>query len=165
MTKIARAALGLLLAVLLLPAPRAQAVGAGHSGWTWGSPLPQGETINAIDFKGTRGYAAGQFGTVMRSDDAGLTWTGLVTGTTEDLDHVAIIDSDSVVIAGNCTVRRSDDGGRASGGCPGPRAMRAAAPRSRHSLSRPMHAAIWPSKTARCSRHWTAATRGRERRS
>jgi len=111
MTKIARAALGLLLAVQLLPAPPAQAVGAGHSGWTWGSPFPQGETINAIDFKGTRGYAAGQFGTVLRSDDAGLTWTGLVTGTTEDRDHLAMIGSDSVVIAGNCTVRRSDDGG------------------------------------------------------
>src|SRR3989442_13428643 len=88
------------------------AVNTGHSGWNWGSPLPQGEAIHAIDFQGTRGYAAGDFGTLTRSDDAGLTWTGLAIGTTEDLTHVAIIGLDSVVVAGKCTVRRSDDAGR-----------------------------------------------------
>lgn len=103
----------LVAAFVLLTLPSAHAaVNSGHSGWSWGSPVPQGETIDAVDFQGTRGYAAGEFGTLLRSDDAGLTWTGLVTGTTEKLANVAIIDPDSVVVAGQCTVRRSDDAGQ-----------------------------------------------------
>jgi photosystem II stability/assembly factor-like uncharacterized protein len=93
------------------PSSSLAAVNGGHSGWSWGSPLPQGETIQAIEFAGTQGYAAGQFGTLLRSEDGGANWAGLVTGTTEDLTHVAVIDSDSAVVAGSCTVRRSDDQG------------------------------------------------------
>jgi photosystem II stability/assembly factor-like uncharacterized protein len=87
------------------------AVGSGHSGWNWGSPLPQGEAIQAVELQGEHGYAAGKFGTLLRTDDAGATWSGLATGTTEDLDRVAIIDTDSAVVSGGCTVRRTDDSG------------------------------------------------------
>src|SRR6187431_2135811 len=38
-------------------------VSVGHSGWFWGDPQPQGNTLNGIDFAGSRGYAAGDFGT------------------------------------------------------------------------------------------------------
>lgn len=87
------------------------AVRAGHSGWEWASPLPQGHTINALAFGGDAGYAVGDFGTVLKTTDAGATWSGLATGTTGALDRVAVIDADSVVVAGGCTARRSDDGG------------------------------------------------------
>ena len=56
----------------------------GHSGWFWANPLPQGNTLRALDFAGERGYAVGDFGTVLRSGDAGGSWTGLTTGTTAD---------------------------------------------------------------------------------
>jgi photosystem II stability/assembly factor-like uncharacterized protein len=93
------------------PSPALAAVNSGHSGWSWGSPIPQGETIRAIEFRGAQGYAAGDFGTVLRTDDGGTNWLGLVTGSTEDLTRLATIDSDSVIVAGSCTVRRSDDSG------------------------------------------------------
>jgi photosystem II stability/assembly factor-like uncharacterized protein len=99
-------------AALLLPAAAQGAVTVGHSGWNWGSPSPQGQTIRALEFEGARGYAAGAFGTVLVTDDSGSTWTGAATGTTESLDRISIVDSDSVVVSGGCLVRRSDDGGR-----------------------------------------------------
>ncbi|MGH2980063.1 MAG: WD40/YVTN/BNR-like repeat-containing protein [Solirubrobacterales bacterium] len=88
------------------------AVTVGHSGWSWGSPSPQGQTIRAIEFAGARGYAAGAFGTVLVTDDSGVTWTGAATGITQSVDRVDIVDHDSVVISGGCHVRRSDDGGQ-----------------------------------------------------
>jgi photosystem II stability/assembly factor-like uncharacterized protein len=88
------------------------AVSVGQSGWTWGNPLPQGNDINGLEFLGNRGYAAGKFGTLLRTDDAGATWTGLSTGIVQDLSRVRIIDADSLVFAGGCAVRRSDDAGQ-----------------------------------------------------
>jgi photosystem II stability/assembly factor-like uncharacterized protein len=91
--------------------PAQGGVSAGHSGWQWANPLPQGHTIRALELEGSLGYAAGDFGTLLRTDDGGSTWTGLPTGITADLAHVAIIDPDSVVVAGRCSLRRSDNGG------------------------------------------------------
>jgi photosystem II stability/assembly factor-like uncharacterized protein len=107
-----------LIAVLFVTAslsPVANADGAvtvGHSGWSWGSPTPQGQTIRALEFRGARGYAAGDFGTVLVTDDSGATWSGSATGVTEDLNRVSIVDEESVIVSGGCIVRRSDDGGR-----------------------------------------------------
>src|SRR3954471_24068167 len=101
------------LAVLLTPAAaQAAPVSVAHAGWTWGNPLPQGDSLSSIAFLGSRGYAVGEFGTMLRTDDAGATWSGVPTGLTEDLDLVRMISPDSVVIAGGCPVRRSDDGGK-----------------------------------------------------
>jgi photosystem II stability/assembly factor-like uncharacterized protein len=102
----------LLPLALLLLAPSAQAaVGVGHSGWQWGNPQPQGNTLNAVDFAGGTGYAAGNFGTVLRTDDSGVNWVGLPTGTTATFTQVQAIDADSVVAGGGCALRRSDDAG------------------------------------------------------
>src|SRR6476646_10490549 len=87
-------------------------VSVGHSGWFWGDPQPQGNTLNGIDFAGSRGYAAGDFGTLLRTDADGATWEGLPTGITAPLVTVRAIDSNTVVIGGACALRRSDDGGQ-----------------------------------------------------
>ena len=44
------------------------AVQVSQSGWQWGNPTPQGNTIRAIDFSGGRGYAIGDDGTAPRTD-------------------------------------------------------------------------------------------------
>lgn len=87
-------------------------VSVGHSGWFWGNPQPQGNSLRGIDFVGSRGYAAGDFGTLLRTDDGGETWEGLPTGITAPLVTVRVIDSNTVVIGGDCALRRSDDGGK-----------------------------------------------------
>ncbi|MDX6719579.1 MAG: hypothetical protein QOJ63_1833, partial [Solirubrobacteraceae bacterium] len=84
------------------------------SGWNWGNPAPQGNALNAVDFVAGRGYAVGAAGTALRTDDAGLTWSGLATGTAGDLTRLQIIDADTVVVlgGGGCVLRRSDDDGK-----------------------------------------------------
>src|SRR4051812_5843103 len=86
---------------------------AGHSGWIWGNPLPQGHAVRSLEFAGLRGYAAGTFGTLLRTDDGGLSWQGIATGSTVDFRRVRIITPDVVVVGGGCAVRRTDDGGQA----------------------------------------------------
>ena len=84
------------------------------SGWFWGNPAPQGNALKAVDFVGGRGYAVGTAGTALRSDDGGLNWSGLATGTAGDLTRLQIIDPDTVVVlgGGGCVLRRTDDGGK-----------------------------------------------------
>ncbi|HEX7299740.1 MAG TPA: hypothetical protein VF257_12095 [Solirubrobacteraceae bacterium] len=94
-----------------LPALASASVQVGSSGWQWGNPLPQGNTLRAMSFAGVNGYAAGDFGTLLRTGDGGATWSGLLSGTFTNLTEVQAIDGDSVFAAGGCVARRSDDGG------------------------------------------------------
>lgn len=86
-------------------------VRTSQSGWTWGSPLPQGNNLMAIDFAGGRGYAVGEFGTIVRTDDGGASWSGVRTGLTDDLTELRVIDADAFMAGGGCTLLRSLDGG------------------------------------------------------
>ena len=84
---------------LAVAAPLAPAaVRAGHSGWEWASPLPQGHTIRALAFQGDTGYAVGDFGHGAQDHRRRLRpGPASPPGTTRSLDHVAVIDADSVV--------------------------------------------------------------------
>ena len=87
-------------ALAALPAAAPAAVQVGSSGWLWGNPMPQGNTIRSLSFAGTQGYASGDFGTLLRTSDAGATWTGLLSGTFTGLMEVQAIDGDSVCAGG-----------------------------------------------------------------
>ena len=78
-----------------LPALAPASVQVGSSGWQWGNPLPQGNTLRAMSFAGASGYAAGDFGTLLRTTDGGTTWSGLLSGTFTNLTEVQAIDADS----------------------------------------------------------------------
>ena len=67
-------------------------VSSGHSGWSWALPTPQGQSLSAVAFDGATGYAAGDFGTVVKSTDGGQTWSGLPSGTTSNLSIVQEVD-------------------------------------------------------------------------
>ena len=86
-------------------------ISVGHSGWTWGDPAPQGETLNDVVFDGSRGFAVGQLGTVLRSDNGGATWIGLPSGTTSPLSLAQVLDANTVIVGGECTVRESTNAG------------------------------------------------------
>ena len=82
-----------------LPALAPASVQVGSSGWQWGNPLPQGNTLRSISFAGANGYAAGDFGTLLRTTDGGTTWSGLLSGTFTNLSEVQAIDPDAVFAA------------------------------------------------------------------
>ncbi|MBS1870238.1 MAG: hypothetical protein JSS99_11290 [Actinobacteria bacterium] len=107
-------ALGAALAAALLaalPAAAGANVQVGASGWQWGNPLPQGNTVRAISFAGGTGYAAGDFGTLLKTSDGGATWTGLPVGTFQGMTVVQALDAQTVFAGGGCVARRSTDGG------------------------------------------------------
>ena len=120
--------IGVALAVVAGAAPAANVV-TTVSGWSWSSPQPQGVDLNAVAFAGGRGYAVGPHGTALVSGDGGLTWTGLHSGTSASLSVVRVIGANTVIVAGGCDARRSDDGGATftrlpfdsgDAGCPSP---------------------------------------------
>ncbi|HMJ35717.1 MAG TPA: YCF48-related protein [Baekduia sp.] len=94
-----------------LPAAASANVQVGSSGWLWGNPLPQGNTLRAMTFSGPTGYAVGDFGTLLKTTDAGDTWTGLPAGTFSNLTEVQTVDANTVVAGGGCVARISKDGG------------------------------------------------------
>jgi photosystem II stability/assembly factor-like uncharacterized protein len=102
------------LAAALLAAGSAGAapVITPFGGWSWGSPRPQGETLNAIGAGGAGTYAVGDFGTLLRSTDGGHAWSGIRTATRTDLTHVSVVDKTTFVAAGGCLLLRSGDAGR-----------------------------------------------------
>ncbi len=84
-----------------------------QSGWSWQNPLPQGNTLNAIQKAGSsRFFAVGKFGAIIRSDDAGLTWQALASGVTTELHALAFFNADTGLAAGAMgTILRTRDGG------------------------------------------------------
>jgi photosystem II stability/assembly factor-like uncharacterized protein len=105
-------ALGAAFVVVLVTAIGAfAAVTAGNTGWHWGNPLPQGNTLTTMDNVGDRIYAGGETGTLLKSSDAGASWSGIRTGLLDDIRLVRAIGPDSFVFASSCALRRSDDGG------------------------------------------------------
>src|SRR5215210_1296543 len=99
------------LLFLILAAPSGAAVSTGHSGWLWGSPEPQGHNLWALELQGNTGYAAGDFGTLLRTTDGGNEWGTVRTDTTLDYRDIDVIDADSIVLSSGCAARRTDDGG------------------------------------------------------
>jgi photosystem II stability/assembly factor-like uncharacterized protein len=108
----AMAALATCALAAALPAAAQANVQVGSSGWLWGNPLPQGNTLRAMAFAGTTGYAVGDFGTLLKTTDAGDTWSGLPAGTFSNLTEVEAVDANTVVAGGGCVARLSTDGGQ-----------------------------------------------------
>ncbi len=99
-----------LLAGASLPAAQATVL-TGSSGWSWGFPQPQGNALRALAVDGARVYAAGDHGTLLRSDDGGATWSGRRTGALATLDHIQILAGGELLVGGGCELLRSADGG------------------------------------------------------
>jgi photosystem II stability/assembly factor-like uncharacterized protein len=87
-------------------------VNAPQSGWYSGNPTLGPNSLVELECAGETCYAAGTFGTLLKSSNAGSTWAGIVTGLIHDLRFVRIVDSpEQIVVGGRCSLRRSDDGG------------------------------------------------------
>lgn len=96
---------------MLVAATSASAVTAGNTGWEWSNPLPQGNSLTTVETVGSRVFAGGANGTLIRSDDSGANWIAVRTGVLDGIQLVRAISADSIVFAARCALRRSDDGG------------------------------------------------------
>jgi photosystem II stability/assembly factor-like uncharacterized protein len=102
----------LLALALLAPASaHADPVGVGHSGWYWGNPQPQGETLRAVELNGSFGLAAGDFGALLRTQDGGRSWSAVRSGNRYSNEWDIAIAGSSAIFGGGCFTGRSDDAG------------------------------------------------------
>ncbi|MFL5894224.1 MAG: WD40/YVTN/BNR-like repeat-containing protein [Thermoleophilaceae bacterium] len=100
------------IALLVLAAAAHAGVTSPQSGWYAGNPLLGPNNMRELACAGSACYAAGAFGTVLKSADAGETWSGAITGLTRDLSRVRFVGgaADQIVVGGGCTLERSYDG-------------------------------------------------------
>lgn len=70
--------------------------------WMWLNPKPQGNTLYAMDFvDNNTGYAAGNFGTILKTTDNGNDWVKLNTGISDKFTSLDFIDSNTGYAGGN----------------------------------------------------------------
>jgi photosystem II stability/assembly factor-like uncharacterized protein len=94
------------------PALAHAATEVGTSGWRPTAPVAQASNLTAVAFAGATGYAVGDLGAVLKTTNAGRSWTPLDAHTLQPLTMVQTVGGETVVAGGDCTLRRSHDGGR-----------------------------------------------------
>lgn len=69
-------------------------VAQGQELWTWLNPLPQGNPLQSVFFVNSdTGYAVGDLGTIIKTDDGGNSWTLQNSGTEKNLESVYFVDT------------------------------------------------------------------------
>jgi photosystem II stability/assembly factor-like uncharacterized protein len=91
--------------------------GSNGRGWCWVHPQPQGSLLASLLVDNTtQAIAVGRTGTVVRTSDAGLTWSGVVPLPTfgadvRDISDIARVDSNRLVaVGGNLAMTSADNG-------------------------------------------------------
>ena len=84
-----------------------------QTGWFWQNPQPQGNTLNAVQCAGGDWvFAVGKLGTIVRSDDRGLTGRPKPAGCVAELFAVNFFNADTGLVVGTGgMVLRTRDGG------------------------------------------------------
>lgn len=82
--------------------------------WKWMNPSPQGNTLFAVDFvDNNTGFSAGDYGTVLKTSDAGATWNKISSGTDKDLISASFVNSNIGFVGGHSQLlRKTTDGGQ-----------------------------------------------------
>jgi photosystem II stability/assembly factor-like uncharacterized protein len=77
-------------------------VKSGLSQWQLLFPLPQTNDLNSVRFvSSTMGFAVGNFGTIIKTLDAGSTWSVLSSGTSKNLNSVFFLDVHTGFVVGD----------------------------------------------------------------
>jgi photosystem II stability/assembly factor-like uncharacterized protein len=102
-----------LLFALALPASASATGSTGSGGWVWQNPLPQGNTLNAVDFVDTgHGWAVGDNGVILATEDGGNSWIQQTSWTTNRLEGVAFCDLNHGWVVGQAgLILETSDGG------------------------------------------------------
>jgi len=65
-----------------------------YSQWFWQNPLPQGNSLNSVKFiNDNTGWAVGNKGTIIKTINAGVTWTGQISICDSIITDVFFVDS------------------------------------------------------------------------
>lgn len=70
------------------------------------------DTLNSVFMFSSTAWAVGEEGTIIKSTDAGSTWTSLNSGTSEDLEDVYFHNENEGVVVGKGGIFQTQDGGQ-----------------------------------------------------
>jgi hypothetical protein len=80
--------------------------------WMWLNPKPQGNNLIALDFvNDNTGFAAGFFGTLLKTTDGGVNWAVLNVSTTKNLMSIFFLDANTGYAA-RFVLNKNYDGGQ-----------------------------------------------------
>lgn len=84
-----------------------------QEGWHWQNPYLQGNDLNSIVMNGVIGWAVGDLGTVMRTDDSGLNWALVELGTSVNLNciYIGSVAGDGWIVGDHGTIFYTDNSG------------------------------------------------------
>jgi len=84
-----------------------------QSGWFWQNPLPQGNTLNDVRFlNSTTGYSVGNFGTIIKTTNAGVNWQVISIPTKLNLNSLFFSNNFTGYVCGDSgVVGKTTDGG------------------------------------------------------
>ncbi|HET9644974.1 MAG TPA: YCF48-related protein [Burkholderiaceae bacterium] len=86
--------------------------GPNRSGWCWQRPLPAGNQVADVTFvDGDTGWAVGDAGLIMKTTDAGVTWTPQKSGVNASLGRVRFLDKKVGWAVGQTAYLHTTDGG------------------------------------------------------
>jgi photosystem II stability/assembly factor-like uncharacterized protein len=73
------------------------------SSWEWSHPKPQGNRLNDVSMLDVNiGFAVGETGSVLKTEDGGLSWTLIQDiGVQDDLMAVSVVNSNNLWVAGD----------------------------------------------------------------
>lgn len=83
------------------------------TGWYWIQPQPSGNILYSVYFTDRHtGFAAGAFGTIIKTTDSGKSWDILSSGTLNDLSEIFFINnSDGFAVGNSGAILKTVDGG------------------------------------------------------
>ncbi len=80
--------------------------------WSWQNPLPQGNSINDIEFIDNYfGLAVGETGTILKTTDGGITWSQQNSTTTKVIYNVDVTNNSIAYALGSYFLLKTTDGG------------------------------------------------------
>ena len=86
--------------------------GSDEKAWTWQYPVPQGNTIRAVRFSQAAGIAVGDHGTIIRTEDGGLSWSFVANSFAQHLQGVCHLSGNKWLAVGReGLIIASADGG------------------------------------------------------
>jgi len=85
---------------------------SAQQGWFWQNPLPQGNTLNDIDFFDSYfGIAVGNTSVIIKTSDGGLTWSLKESHRPENIHKVDVVSNSVAYAIGYYFIIKTTDGG------------------------------------------------------
>ncbi|MBE2216874.1 MAG: T9SS type A sorting domain-containing protein [Ignavibacteria bacterium] len=83
-----------------------------HSQWVWQNPLPQGSTLNDVQFPNSNtGYAGGSQGRLLKTTNSGANWSLIYTGYPADINALYFFDANTGFICSGGELLKTLNGG------------------------------------------------------